>query len=182
MQSATTTTTKWLLDPTHSEVHFKIRHLMISTVTGTIGTFESSVETNGADFTNAKVHFSADSASISSGDAQRDGHLATADFFDHANHPKLTFESTSFDKVSEGNYTMNGHLSIKGTTKMVALNVEFAGIATDPWGNVKAGFTISGAINRKDFGVNWNAALETGGFLLADEVKIHCEVQMVKQQ
>ncbi|MCC7298919.1 MAG: YceI family protein [Bacteroidia bacterium] len=181
MESATTSTTKWALDPTHSEVHFKIRHLMISTVTGAIGKFEGSAETNGDDFTNAKVNFSADSSSITSGDAQRDGHLATADFFDHANHPNLTFESTSFEKVSEGNYTMNGNLTIKGTTKLVALNVEFAGIATDPWGNVKAGFNVTGSINRKDFGVNWNAALETGGFLLADEVKINCEVQLAKQ-
>lgn len=178
---STAATTTWGLDTSHSEVHFKIKHLMISTVTGTIGTFEGSVETENEDFSTAKVKFSADASSITTGDAQRDGHLATADFFEVETHPKLTFESTSFEKKSDSKYIMNGNLNIRGISKPVSLDVEFTGIAKDPWGNTKAGFNIEGRVNRKDWGLNWNAALEAGGFLLSDEVRILAEVQLAKQ-
>lgn len=178
---STATATLWGLDASHSEVHFKIKHLMISTVTGTIGSFEGRVETSGDDFSAARVFFSADAASISTGDAQRDGHLASADFFLAEEHPKITFESTSFEKTGDHSYVMKGNLNIRGISKPVSLNVEYSGIAKDPWGNTKAGFTIDGRINRKDWGLNWNAALEAGGFLLADEVRILCEVQLAKQ-
>lgn len=180
METAAATKTTWAIDPSHSEVHFKIKHLMISTVTGTIGSFEGTAETIDNDFGNAQISFSADSNSISTGDANRDGHLNSADFFESEAHPKITFTSTKMEKNGEGTYTMHGDLNIKGISKNIALNVEFAGIATDPWGNKKAGFTITGLVNRKDWGLNWNAALEAGGFLLADDVKILCEVQLAQ--
>lgn len=180
MTTAVATNTKWALDASHSEVHFKVKHLMISTVTGTINTFEGSAETDGDNFENAVVRFSADVSSLTTNDANRDGHIASADFFDVANHPKMTFESTGFEKKTDGNYTMHGNLTIRGISKPVTLSVEHGGVAKDPWGNVKAGFTIDGKINRKDWDLNWNAALETGGFLLSDEVRILCEVQLVK--
>jgi polyisoprenoid-binding protein YceI len=176
-----TATSVWGVDASHSEVHFKIKHLMISTVTGSIGTFEGKLEADDDQFTNARVSFSADASSISTGDAQRDGHLQSEDFFGTETHPKLTFESTSFEKTGDNTYKMNGNLNIKGISNPVSLNVEFAGIAKDPWGNSKAGFTLEGKVNRKDWGLNWNAALEAGGFLLADEVRILCEVQLSKQ-
>jgi len=151
---------------------------MISTVTGTIGTFEGSAEGLEGNFEDAKVQFSADMASITTGDANRDGHLNSADFFDIANHPKMTFESTGFEKLDENEYKMIGLLNIRGIANEVALHVTNNGIAKDPWGNIKAGFSIDGKINRKDWDLNWNAALETGGFLLNDEVRILCEVQL----
>lgn len=174
------TSTKWSIDPSHSEIHFKIRHLMISTVTGTIGKFQGTVETDGDDFSKSKISFTAESSSISTGDAQRDQHLASADFFLADEHPEISFQSTGLEHVSGSHYTMTGELNIRGISKTVTLDVEHAGVAKDPWGNTKAGFNITGTVNRKDWGLNWNAALEAGGFLLADEVKILCEVQLSK--
>jgi polyisoprenoid-binding protein YceI len=137
----------WIIDSTHSEVQFKVKHLMISTVTGNFGTYDGSVETsNEEDFTGAKVSFSADINSISTGQEQRDGHLKSGDFFDAENFPKLTFASTSMVKVEDENYTITGDLTIKGTTKEVILKAEFGGTMGDFYGNTKAGFDISGKI------------------------------------
>jgi polyisoprenoid-binding protein YceI len=161
-------TTTWVIDPAHSEIQFKVKHMMITTVTGQLTSFESTVEADSDDFTAARVHFSADMNSITTHNEQRDGHLKSADFFDLENNPKLTFESTSFEKSGSGKFKLTGNLTIRGISKPVTLDVEFGGINKDPWGNTKAGFTVTGKISRKDWGLNWNAALESGGVLVSD--------------
>ncbi|MBO9703385.1 MAG: YceI family protein [Sporocytophaga sp.] len=167
---------KWILDPVHSEIGFKVKHLMINNVKGHFKSFASEVETSSDDFKGAKINFSADLSSIDTGNEQRDGHLKSADFFNAEKHPQLIFTGKKFDGS-----TLEGDLSIAGITKPVKLNVEFGGVAKDPWGNTKAGFTVTGKINRKDWGINWNATLETGGFLVSDEVAITAEVQYQQQ-
>jgi hypothetical protein len=172
----------WIIDSTHSEVQFKVKHLMISTVTGNFGTYEGSVETsNEEDFAGAKVSFSADIDSISTGQEQRDGHLKSGDFFDAENFPKLTFASTSMEKIDDENYTIIGDLTIKGTIKEVILKAEFGGIMGDFYGNTKAGFDISGKINRQDFGLTWGAVTEAGGVVVSDEVRLAFNIQVSKQ-
>ncbi|HRI25940.1 MAG TPA: YceI family protein [Ferruginibacter sp.] len=173
-------TTKWALDPTHSEIHFKVKHLMITTVTGSFNSFTASAETDADDFSNATIRFSAETASVDTSNEQRDTHLKSADFFDAEKFPAMEFTSTSYSKKGD-DYVLNGNLTIKDVTKPVTLNVEFGGVAKDPWGNTKAGFTLSGKINRKDFGLNWNAVTEAGGMLVSEEVKILAEIQLVKQ-
>ncbi len=177
--TAKSTMTKWVLDPTHSELGFKVKHLMISNVSGTFGKFNAEID--GEDFRKSKVHVTIDVASISTNDDNRDGHLKAADFFDVENHKTITFEGGSFTKLDEENYQLSGILTIKGISKDFKLDVEFLGINKDPWGNEKSGFSVNGKISRKDWGMNWNAALETGGVLVSDEVKIHAEIQFVKQ-
>ncbi|WP_228235687.1 YceI family protein [Allomuricauda sp. M10] len=171
-------TTVWNLDPTHSELTFKVKHLMISNVKGSFTKFNAKIE--GEDFENAKITASVDADSIFTNNTDRDGHLKSADFFEVETFPVLKFESTSITKTDDGEYTLIGDLTIKGITKSVELDVEFGGFMKDPYGNEKAGFSFNGKINRKDFGLNWNAALETGGVLVSDEVKIAAEVQFVK--
>jgi polyisoprenoid-binding protein YceI len=175
-------TTIWSIDPYHSEVQFKVKHLVISTVTGSFGTFEGQLKAAGEDFTNAQVTFSADVHSISTGNEQRDGHLKGADFFDVANHPKLSFESVSFTKTGSDTYEVVGNLTLKGVTKPVVLQVEFGGTQQDFYGNTKAGFEISGKINRKDFGLTWSATTEAGGIVVSDEVRLLMNIQVAKQQ
>lgn len=174
-------TTKWALDPTHSEVQFKVKHLMISTVTGHFKKFDASVETQGEDFSTARIHFSADLDSITTNNEQRDGHLKTTDFFDAQNHPKITFEGNKLEKVSDEQYKLHGNFTIRGVSKPVVLDVEYGGIAKDPWGNTRAGFSVNGKINRKDFGINFGAVTETGGLVVSDDVKLHSNVEFVKQ-
>lgn len=173
-------TTNWVLDPTHSEIQFKVKHLMITTVTGSLKVLNASVTSESDNFENAEVKFEADAASIDTGNTDRDNHLKSGDFFDVEQFPKIAFESTAFTKEGE-DFKLEGNLTIKGITKPVKLAVEFGGIATDPWGNVKAGFTINGKIIRTDFGLTWNAALETGGVMVSEEVKIVGELQFIKQ-
>jgi len=173
-------TTNWVLDPTHSELQFKVKHLMITTVTGSMNVLTASLTSESDDFENAKVTFEAETGSIDTGNNDRDNHLKSGDFFNADEFPKVSFESTSFTKDG-GDYTLKGDLTIKDVTKPVKLAVEFGGIATDPWGNTKAGFTLSGKLNRTDFGLTWNAALETGGVMVSEEVKILGELQFVKQ-
>ncbi|HCW06182.1 MAG TPA: hypothetical protein DGG95_02330 [Cytophagales bacterium] len=175
------TKTKWALDPTHSELLFKVKHLMITNVKGEFRKFQAEVTSQENDFAKANINVTIDAASVFTNEDQRDGHLKGADFFDVANYPSLTFKGTSMTKIDNENFVLTGQLTIKGVSKEVALDVEFGGINKDPWGNEKAGFSVSGKINRKDFGLNWNAALETGGVLVSDEVKISAEVQFVKQ-
>ncbi|MCA1744461.1 MAG: YceI family protein [Bacteroidales bacterium] len=170
---------KWVLDPTHSELTFKVKHLMISNVKGEFKSFSASIDQ--ADFAKGKVSVSVDTASVYTNNADRDTHLKSGDFFDAENHPVMTFESSRFEKVSDDAFELTGALTIKGASKEVKLAVEFGGTNKDPWGNEKAGFSFSGKINRKDWGLNWNAALETGGVLVSDEVKLAGEVQFVKQ-
>jgi polyisoprenoid-binding protein YceI len=173
--------TKWVLDPTHSEVEFKVKHLMISTVTGTFSAFTADVTTEGEDFTTAKATFTVDVDSISTKNEQRDGHLKSPDFFDTAKYPQLKFVITKIESVdNDGSYNIHGDLTLHGTTKNIKLEVEFGGVIKDPWGNTRAGLTVSGKINRKEFGLTWHAATEAGGVVLADDVKIHVALEFVK--
>jgi len=174
-------TTKWVIDPTHSEVGFKVKHMMFTNVSGEFQTYEADITTEDDDFTKSNISFTADIASINTNNADRDGHLKSADFFDAANYPKLTFVSTSFTKIDDENYEIAGELSLHGVTKAVKLPAEFSGLMKDPWGNTKAGLNISGKINRKDWGLNWNSALETGGVLVSEDVKLNIELQLLKQ-
>ncbi len=171
---------KWVADPTHSEISFKVKHMMMTNVTGTFGQFSVDAETEEEDFSSAKVSFAAQIASINTGNEQRDGHLKSADFFDAEKNPELKFVSTSMTKKDDENYVLNGDLTIGEVTNSVSLDVEFGGINKDPWGNQKAGFSITGKINRKEFGLTWNAALETGGVLVSEDVKLAAEIQLVK--
>lgn len=174
-----TVKTKWVLDPSHSEITFKVKHLMITNVKGEFKNF--TVEIDNEDFKNAAVKVSIDTSSINTNSTERDNHLKSADFFDVENYAKMTFESTSFEQLEDDKYKLKGLLTIRGVSKEVALDVEYGGTIKDPWGNEKAGFSLEGKINRKDWGLNWNAALETGGVLVSDEVKISGEVEFAKQ-
>ncbi|MDP4290484.1 MAG: YceI family protein [Bacteroidota bacterium] len=177
----TTVKTKWSIDPIHSEISFKVKHLMITNVKGVFKDFSANIYTAGDDLMTADIDFSMDPASINTGAADRDAHLRSADFFDVENHKQITFVGSKYEKADdEGNYILYGDLTIKGITKQIKLDVEFGGVMKDPWGNEKAGFTINGKINRKDWGLNWNATLEAGGMLVSDEVRINCEVQLIK--
>jgi polyisoprenoid-binding protein YceI len=168
----------WVLDPTHSEVHFKIKHLMITNVTGQFQVVQATVKSDDDDFTNAQISFTADVATIHTANEQRDAHLVGADFFDVEKFPHIQFTASQFNATSG---KLAGDLTIKGITKPVELDVEFAGVNKDPWGNTKAGFSLSGKINRKDWDLTWNATLESGGLLVSEEVKILAEIQFVKQ-
>lgn len=179
MENLNKNSAKWVLDPTHSELTFKVKHLMISNVKGEFKSFTATIDEE--DFIKGSVNVNIDASSIFTNNTERDNHLKSADFFDAENHPSLTFESMKFSKVDDDEFKLKGLLSVKGISKEVELDVEFGGTNKDPWGNQKAGFSFSGKINRKDWGLNWNAALETGGVLVSDEVKIGGEVQFVKQ-
>ena len=170
--------TKWVLDPTHSELSFKAKHLMITNVKGEFRSF--SVELDGEDFAKSKIKVTIDASSISTNDFKRDGHLKSADFLDVENHKEILFKGTSFVHLKDEKYLLKGMLTIKGISNEISLDVEFGGINKDPWGGEKAGFSINGKIKRKDWGLNWNAALETGGVLVSDEVRISGEVQFAK--
>ena len=171
----------WVLDPTHSELHFKIKHLMISTVSGQFNQFKATVETNEDDFITAKVHFQAEVSSISTNNEQRDAHLKNGDFFDIEKYPEIVFEGERMEKTGEDEYKLHGTFIMRGVSKKLVLHVEFGGITKDPWGNTRTGFSVTGKINRQDYGMSFGAVSETGGLLLGDEVKINANVQFVKQ-
>jgi polyisoprenoid-binding protein YceI len=171
----------WALDPTHSELQFKIKHLMISTVSGQFNQFKATVETDDNDFTKAKVHFEATVDSISTNNEQRDAHLKNGDFFDIEKYPVISFAGERMEKTAEDEYKLYGTLTMRGVSKKIILNTEFGGITKDPWGNTRTGFSVSGKINRQDFGMSFGAVSETGGLLLGDEVKINANVQFVKE-
>jgi polyisoprenoid-binding protein YceI len=175
--------TKWSLDPAHSEIAFKVRHLMISSVKGVFREFDASITTEGNDFTSARIDFRMNPASVDTGEEKRDGHLKSGDFFDLANHKNITFISDSVKKLeSDNRYILKGDLTIKGIAKRINLDVEFGGTIKDPYGNEKAGFKIEGKINRKDWGLNWNTVLDSGGVMVSDEVSIICEVELLKKK
>jgi polyisoprenoid-binding protein YceI len=177
-----TTQTRWIIDQAHCEIAFKVRHLMIAHVKGTFKTFDASIYTNSDDFTTAEVDLWIDPASIFTGDAKRDEHLKSPEFFDVGRHKQITFTSSTMGKADkEGNQELWGELTMLGITKNVKLDVQFGGIAKDPWGNEKAGFTLSGKINRSDWGLVWNATIETGGVMVSDEVTISCEVELINK-
>jgi len=173
-------TTKWLLDPTHSEVQFKVKHLVISTVSGAFKSFEGSLETDTEDFQNAKVNVTLDVNSIDTNQEQRDGHLKGAEFFDAEKYPKISFTSTSLTKDGD-DYKLTGNLTIKGITKPVTLDVEYGGSAADFYGNTKAGFDVTGKINRKEFGLTWDGVTEAGAIVVGEDIKLHASVQFAKQ-
>ena len=173
------TKTKWVIDPAHSELTFKVKHLMIANVKGEFKSFKAEIDNE--DFKNSPVRVIVDTASIFTNDSSRDNHLKSADFFDVEKFGSMTFESTSFQQVKDDEFKLKGFLNIKGVSKEVEFDVEFGGTIRDPWGVEKAGFSIEGKINRKDWGLNWNAALETGGVLVSDEVKVSGELEFLKQ-
>ena len=171
----------WKLDPAHSSAEFKVRHMMISWVKGRISGLNGTLTEHTVDATLSSVEATIDVSTISTGDPQRDGHLKSADFFDVEKYPTMTFKSTKVERKGEGEYAVTGDLTIHGETKPVTFNVEGPSApATDPWGNTRIGLSASTKINRKDFGLNWNAALETGGFLVGEEVQITLDAQFIK--
>ncbi|HOW24752.1 MAG TPA: YceI family protein [Bacteroidales bacterium] len=172
--------TKWTIDKTHSEIQFKVKHLVIATVTGQFNEFDASLETAGEDLTGARASFTAKVASVSTNNTDRDNHLKSADFFDSANHPDISFVSTGFRKVVGNRYLMTGTLTIRGTSREIELDVESGGTIVDPWGNTRAGFEITGRINRFDYGLHWNVATEAGGLVVGPEVRLIMNVEMIK--
>jgi polyisoprenoid-binding protein YceI len=179
METITATKTVWAIDPTHTEVQFKVKHLVISTVTGFFKKFSGSIESENNDFDGALVTFSLDTNSIDTNQADRDGHLKSPDFFAAEQYPTIDFTG-SLNKISGSDYKLDGALTIRGTTKATVLNVDFGGTMIDPWGNTKAGFEINGKINRKDFGLNWNALTEAGGMVVSEDVKLHINAELAK--
>ncbi len=170
----------WNMDPTHSELGFKVKHMMVTNLSGKFTDFSVQASSDDDQFSNPAISFSAKIASVNTGQEQRDTHLRSPEFFDVEAHPEMTFKASKMEKISDENYKMHGDLTIKGVSKPVQLDVEFGGIGKDPWGNTKAGFTVNGKIKRSDFGLTWNAPLETGGVLVSDEVRINSEIQLVK--
>ncbi len=175
MSTATLTSTKWSIDPTHSEVSFKVKHLVISTVTGDFKSFEGGAESTSEDFQGAEISFAAYIASIDTNQSDRDKHLKSADFFDAENYPKMSFNS-----MLEGNL-LKGELTIKDITKEVEMTADFGGAVQDPYGQTKAGFELEGKISRKEFGLTWNAITEAGSVVVSDQVRILANIQVVKQ-
>ena len=173
---------KWTLDPTHSDLGFKIRHLMITNVSGFFGEFEVEVLTDGEDFKTAQVSAKIKTASVSTNNVQRDQHLRNGDFFDVEQYPEILFTSDRVEPIDDENFILHGHLTMKGVTKPVTLNVEYSSTTNDPWGTRRAGFAITGKIKRTDFGLSFNKVLESGNLGLGEDVKINSEVQIVKQQ
>ncbi len=171
----------WTIDNMHSSVTFKVRHLVISSVTGHFKTFEGSVESGKDDFTDARINFSADISSIDTGVEQRDNHLKSPDFFDAASHPKLNFVSTVVEKKSDGEYKIKGDLTIRGITKPLVLDAEFGGIQNDMYGRTVAGFEMTGKIDRQQFGLHWSAVTEAGSIVAGNEVKIIIAAELIKQ-
>lgn len=170
----------WVVDGSHTNVEFSVRHMLITNVKGTFSTFEGMLEYDPNKVTKSKIRGTIDVASVDTADAKRDEHLRSADFFDVAAHPKMTFESTAV--VKEGNgYVVVGKLTLRGVTKEIRMPVEFSGPIKDPWGNQRIGFSASTTINRQDFGVKWNKTLDAGGAVVGDEVRISIEGEAVKQ-
>ena len=173
--------TKWKIDPTHSEVQFKVKHLMITTITGYFTSYDLRVETENNDFTKAtKINFTADVNSISTNNEQRDGHLKSADFFDAAHHKEIVFKGNKLEK-SVDDYQLLGELTIKGITRPFNAKVEYGGIVVDPYNQTKAGFSVTGKISRKEFGLTWDAVTEAGSVVVGDDIKFSAEVQLIKE-
>jgi polyisoprenoid-binding protein YceI len=172
--------TNWQLDAAHSEVLFRVRHLMVSTVSGKFTKFNSTVSAQDDEFSGGQIEFTVESGSIDTGVEHRDNHLRSDDFFNAEQFPFITFKSRELKKTGAGTYELHGDLTIRDITKQVILQVELGGIAKDPYGNTKAGFEVTGKISRKEFGLKWDALTEAGGAVVADEVRIHANVQYVK--
>ncbi|MEH7106703.1 YceI family protein [Bacillus sp. JJ1764] len=174
------TNTKWALDTVHSSVDFSVRHMMIANVKGTFNSFNATIEADPTDLTTANIDFTVETASVDTRNKDRDAHLVSGDFFDSENHPNLTFKASKIEKTDDGEYNVTGDLTLRGITKQENFAVTFEGQGKDPWGNEKVGFSAMGSINRSDYGLVWNAALETGGVLVGDKVKINLQIQAAK--
>lgn len=172
--------TTYGFDKAHTNVRFSIAHMVISEVDGNFSDFDGKVVTSKEDFTDADISFKINVESINTDDAKRDEHLRSPDFFDVANNPEITFESKSMEKISEKEYKLTGDLSMNGKTKSVTLDVKYGGTIVDPWGNTKAGFKITGTINRLDWGLKYNSVMDSGGLLIGEEVDIVCNVELIK--
>lgn len=170
----------WQIDSSHSHINFTARHMMISKVRGSFESFSGTVNFDEENPVNTSVDIEVDLSSINTRDAQRDGHLKSPDFFDVESHPTMRFVSTRVEQIDENNGRLIGDLTIKGVTNEVALDVEYAGVAKSPWGTESAGFSATGSLNRKDWGLNWNQTLETGGVLVGDKINIEIELELVK--
>ena len=169
----------WGVDPTHSSIHFAVKHMVIAQTKGSFSDYKLKVETEGADFTNAKIELEISVNTINTNMSDRDNHLRSADFFDVEKFPVINFVSKSMTKVSDEDYKLNGDITIKGITRPIEFKVNYGGQLVDPWGNIRAGFTIEGNIDRFDFGLNWNSLLETGGAVVAKTVKLQAEIELV---
>ena len=181
MEAQAITATTWVIDPTHSEVQFKVKHLMVSTVTGSFGQYEGQLIMNGDDFEDAKINFSADISSISTNNEQRDTHLKSGEFFDADQFPQLTFASTGMKKTGDDTYELSGDLSLHGVTKPVILKAEYGGQMQDFYGQTKAGFEVTGVIKRKEYGLTWDGVTEAGGVVVSDDVRLIMNIQVTKQ-
>lgn len=171
-------TINWSIDPAHSTIGFKIKHMMISFVRGRFDKFNGTVTMSGDDLTTTKVDLSVETDSVNTEEPQRDKHLASADFFDSAVYPNLHFVSTKITKIDDENYTLDGDLTIRGVTKPITLKVVALGPIKDPFGNMRYGFTITGSLSRKVFGVSWNGPMPGGNTMIGDEVLVNCEVEI----
>ncbi len=175
------TATQWAIDPTHSEVQFKVKHLVISTVTGSFKSFSGTASFDNGNLENAKISFSIDPKSIDTNQEQRDGHLKSADFFDAEKYPAITFKSNSLKHMKGDHYKLTGDLTIKGITKQVDVDVEHGGTAMDGYGNTKMGFEVTGVIHRKEFGLTWNSVTEAGSLVVGEDIKLSANIQLVQQ-
>lgn len=172
--------TTYKIDQSHSEVIFKVRHMMITNVTGMFTVFDAEMTSSNEDFSDAKIHFEADVNSVTTNNQQRDEHLKGEDFFAADQFPKLTFRSTDLKKVNEEEFRLTGELTIRNVTKVVTLNGEFGGSMLDPYGNTRVGFALAGKVSRREFNLTWNATTEAGGVIVGDDVKLNINVQMLK--
>lgn len=172
----------WQIDAAHSEIQFAVRHMMISTVRGRFTQFTGTIAADEQNPTAAEVHVTINAASIDTGNTDRDNHLRSPDFLNVEQFPQITFKSTSVEQSGQSEGKLHGELTIRDATKPVVLDAEYAGIAKSPWGTISAGFSATTKINRKEWGLNWNVALETGGWLVSEEIKVSIEVELVKQQ
>jgi polyisoprenoid-binding protein YceI len=172
--------TKWTFDKTHSNIQFDISHMVISEVTGQFHEYEGTVLADKEDFSDAKIDFSIDVKSIDTDDGERDGHLQSPDFFDTEKYPKITFKSKSMNKVADNQYKLTGDFTMLGVTKEITLDAKYGGTVTDPYGNIKAGFKVTGTIDRTDFGLKYNSVMDTGGLMIGEEVTITCRVELLK--
>lgn len=177
-----TETTTWKIDTSHTKVSFSVTHMMVSETTGMFKLYEGKVSSSGNDFNDASIEFSIDAGSINTEDENRDKHLKSEDFFHIEKYPKMSFKSKSFKKGKGNAYTLSGDLTIRGVTKPVNFDVIHNGTVKSPWGQEVAGFKLSGKINRMDYGLKWNAILEAGGVTVSEEVKINCDVELIKQK
>ncbi|MED3787921.1 YceI family protein [Peribacillus frigoritolerans] len=175
------TNTKWIVDPTHSAIEFSVKHMMIAKVKGSFNKFEASILANPSDLTTAEIDFTVDVASIDTRNADRDNHLRSADFFDVEKNPTLTFKSTKIVKTDEDEYDVTGNVTLNGVTQEETFSITFEGQGKDPWGNEKAGFSGKGKIKRSDYGLTYNAALETGGVLIGDQITLTIEIEAAKE-